>query len=60
MTFLWFLDFFGAYFDISYDIGHILYDIELKIAENMKFDSTYRINLVSLKTIDIWPSYVPN
>ena len=50
-AFLWFFD---GFLDI-----HILHDIELKIAENMKFDSTYGINLVSLKNIDIWPSDTP-
>ena len=31
--------------------------IELKKAENMYIDTTERINLISLKDIDIWPIY---
>ena len=30
---------------------HIFRDMQLKLAQNMKFDNTYRINLVSLKKI---------
>ena len=43
-------------------IGHkmvILRDIALQIAENMQLGSKFRINLVSLENIDIWPSYGP-
>jgi len=42
---------FGHFFEFfGYKI-HILGDIELKLAENMSLDCTYRINLVSLKNI---------
>ena len=34
---------------------HIWGYIELKQANNMYIDTTKRINLVSLKNIDIWP-----
>ena len=33
---------------------HMLRYIELKQIQNMKIDSNKRINLVSLKNIDIW------
>ena len=38
---------------------HIFWDIELKLSDNMSFDSSNRINVVSLTNIEIWPSYGP-
>ena len=42
--------------------GHktnILRNCKLEIAENVQFEGNYRINRVSLKNIDILPSYGP-
>ena len=51
--FVIFLRFFGN------RIFVIFKDIALKIVENMLLGSRFRINLVPLKNIDIWPSYGP-